>query len=70
MNFHNNLTRKDFITFAKNCQIPERSAENMLAKLCSLKDDFLSQCDESYLSKTQKAKLKDLIEKRIAIINK
>ena len=70
MNFHNNHTRKDFTTFAKNCQIPERTAKNMLAKLCSLKDAFLLQCDESYLSGVQKTGLKDLIEERIAIINK
>ena len=65
-----NLTHKDFMAFADNCQLPEQSTKNMLTKLCSLKDAFLLQCDASYLSETQKAKLKDLIGKRIAIMNK
>ena len=64
-----NITKKDFMNFAKNCQIPEASAKNMLAKLCSLEDVFLAQCDDSYLSDEQKTKLKDLIRKRTAILN-
>ena len=65
-----NITKNDFMAFARNCQLPEQSAKSMLAKLCSLKDAFLLQCDESYLSGVQKTGLKDLIEERIAIINK
>lgn len=41
----------------------------MLQKLCSLKDNFLNQCEESYLPDELKNNLKLLIEERISILN-
>ena len=64
-----NITKKDFMEFSKNCQIPEQSAKNMLIRLCSLKNKFLLQCNDSYLSELQKIKMKELIEKRIDSIS-
>jgi len=40
----------------------------MLNKLCSLKDDFLKQCDQSYLSNELIAKTKELIMLRTEIL--
>jgi len=63
-----NIRRKDFIEFAQNCQISKKSAENMLIKLCSLKDKFLLQCDNSYLTFNQKLKMQELITERISTL--
>lgn len=59
-----NIRRNDFVKFAENCGIPANSANAMLNKLCSLRDDFLIQCDQSYLSAELKIKTKDLIMQR------
>ncbi|NCB00271.1 MAG: HipA domain-containing protein, partial [Clostridia bacterium] len=63
-----NIRRKDFLAFAENCSVPAKSANAMLNKLCSLKDDFLKQCDQSYLSNELIAKTKELIVLRTEIL--
>lgn len=63
-----NIRKKDFFVFARSLELPEKSAENMLKKLCKLKEKFLEQCDESYLSAEQKTDMKELIVQRIEII--
>lgn len=63
-----NIRKKDFFAFAQSLELPEKSAENMLKKLCKLKEKFLEQCDESYLSAEQKTDMKQLIVQRIEII--
>lgn len=63
-----NIRRKDFLVFAENCSVPAKSANAMLNKLCSLKDDFLKQCDQSYLSNELIAKTKELIALRTEIL--
>ena len=63
-----NIRRKDFIIFAENCNISEKSANAMLNKLCLLRDDYLMHCDQSYLSDELKLKTKDLIVQRIGMI--
>ena len=63
-----NIRRTDFVKFAENCNIPAKSANAMLNKLCSLSDDFLVQCDQSYLSDGLKIKTKELIMQRIDVI--
>ena len=57
-----------FFALAKSLEIPEKSAENMLKKICLLKDQFWQQCDEAYLSEGQREKVKDLIGQRTAVI--
>lgn len=64
-----NIRKNDFKIFADHCNLPERSADNMLTTLCSLKNNFLSQCENSHLSKDNKEKMALLIEERIAIIS-
>ena len=63
-----NIRKKDFFALAQSLELPEKSAENMLKKLCKLKEKFLEQCDESYLSAEQKTDMKELIVQRIEII--
>lgn len=63
-----NIRKKDFFAFAQSLELPEKSAENMLKKLCKLKENFLEQCDESYLSAEQKTDMKQLIVQRIETI--
>lgn len=64
-----NIRKKDFKIFAKNCGIPEKSAQNMLKKMCSLKDKFIAQCEESFLPEDLKQDMKKLIENRIEILS-
>ena len=63
-----NIRRIDFVKFAENCSISVKSANDMLNKLCSLRDDFLMQCDQSYLSDELKIKTKELIMQRVGVI--
>lgn len=63
-----NIQRKDFLKFAENCQFSEKSANAMLNKLYSLRNEFLMQCDNSYLSDDLKLQTKELIVQRTEII--
>ena len=62
------IRRKDFEAFAINSGIVRTSADKMLYKLCSLKQKFIEQCENSYLPTDLKEKLKELIVQRIAIL--
>lgn len=63
-----NIHKKDFYIFAEKCGIPKKSAEKMLQKLCSLKDEFIKQCENSYLSEELKVKTQSLINQRIELL--
>lgn len=63
-----NIRKKDFLLFAKNCGITETSAQKMIKKITSLQDQFLYQCDQSYLSEDLKERTKELIELRINLL--
>ena len=63
-----NIRRIDFEKFAENCSISIKSANDMLNKLCSLRDDFLMQCDQSYLSERLKIMITEPIMQRIGVI--
>lgn len=60
-----NIRKKDFLAFAKNLELPEKSAENMLKRLCLRKEKFLEECEEAYLTNEQKENIKELIVQRI-----
>lgn len=60
--------KKDFMIFAEKCSIPESEAEKIIEDLCSLKQDFMQACDESYLSDDLKEQTKKLISERIEIL--
>ena len=58
------IRKKDFLIFAKECGIPENSAEKMIARILSLKSQYLEICDSSLMSQRLKERFSDLIEKR------
>lgn len=41
----------------------------MLKKMCSLKPQFIAQCEESFLPDDLKQNMKELIENRIEILS-
>ncbi|MCP1102852.1 serine/threonine-protein kinase HipA [Aequitasia blattaphilus] len=63
-----NLRKKDFLTFAKGCDMTDLAAEKILAKFIRLKEEYLKQCDESYLPRESIKEMKDLIRKRFEAI--
>ncbi|MCI5688605.1 MAG: HipA domain-containing protein [Emergencia sp.] len=63
------LKQRDFLQFAAHCKIPEKSAKKMITRLCGLKDIFLAQCEDAYLTEEMKESLKALISARITAIN-
>lgn len=62
------IRRNDFVKFAENCGISLKIANAMLDKLFSMRDDFLMQCDQSYLPDELKIKTKELIVQRTDVI--
>lgn len=58
------IRKKDFIAFAETCEISQKSAERMIAKIVSLKPKYIKMCNESLLSDSQKENLVKLIEER------
>ena len=65
-----NLRKKDFMIFAENCNINQKSAEKIINKVISMKDTYLKMCQESYLPDEMKASLEELICKRISVLCK
>ncbi|MGN0171073.1 MAG: HipA domain-containing protein [Lachnospiraceae bacterium] len=63
-----NIRRKDFLVFAKECEISQTSAEKMIAKLVSLKGEFVQMCRESLLPDEMKDRFVEMMEKRIAML--
>lgn len=64
-----NIRKKDFRTFAENCGISYKSTQKIMKKVCSLRDKFLEQCDDSYLPDALKQNMKELIKIRIEVIS-
>ena len=65
-----NIRRKDFIILADSIGITEKSAEKMIEKIVKLKDKYIAMCRESYMPDAMKEALENLIENRIAILQK
>lgn len=63
-----NIQRNDFIKFAQNCGIAEKSANGMLKKLYTSRENLVAQCEESYLSDDLKTRIKNLIVQRSGVI--
>lgn len=59
------IKRKDFLLFAGEIGIEQKSAEKMIAKVIKAKDNFIAMCEESYLSAAVKERLIKLIENRV-----
>ena len=63
-----NFKKRDFLSFAEVCGIPDMAAENMIKKVCSLEKKMHFLCDESYLSDPFKGAMKELITERIQVL--
>lgn len=63
-----NIRKKDFLIFADSCGISRSSAEKMTAKMISMKDKFISMCEESLLPEHLKTGFAALIEERVRIL--
>ncbi|MDD4474401.1 MAG: HipA domain-containing protein [Eubacteriales bacterium] len=61
-----NIRSKDFLKFAATCGISEKSAENMINKVVSKQNKFISMCYDSFLPNNMKKSLIELINMRIA----
>ena len=64
------IEKKDFMIFAENCNINQKSAEKIINKVIRMKDTYLKMCQESYLPDELKASLEELICKRISVLCK
>ena len=64
-----NIVRKDFLVFAENAGIPDKSAEKMLNKITSMKETYLSMCRDSFLPDDMKKEFEKLIVDRISVIS-
>lgn len=62
------VRRKDFLLFAEEIGIEQKSAEKMMAKVIKAKDRLLTMCKESYLSAAVKERLINLIENRVEVL--
>lgn len=59
-----NIHKKDFLSFAASCELPDKAAERMLARLCELRPVFTAMCRESLLPDEMKTGFLALMEER------
>lgn len=64
------IKREDFMFLAKKIDITEKSAEKMIDKIVKLKDKYIGMCRESYMPDDMKESLENLINERIAVLEK
>ncbi len=65
-----NITPKDFMILAEHCGVSNKSALNIMQKVCLSKDLMLAMCDDSYLPDGYKEQLKKLITDRIQFLER
>lgn len=63
-----NLRKKDFLIFAKECELPEKAAARMMDKIVSLKSKYLDLCAQSLLPDSLKKRFAALMEKRCEVL--
>ena len=64
-----NIRRKDLLSLAENCGIPDRSAVKMTDSICRQKKTFLEICEGSHIPEPGKTALGQLITERIRRIS-
>ena len=62
------IRRKDFLSFAEEIGIESVTAEKLLSMVIKEKETLLAMSEESYLSETTKARLKEIISARIGVL--
>ncbi len=65
-----NIRRKDFFVLAETIGITEKSADKMIQKIVKLKDKYIEMSRDSYMPDDMKDSLENLINERIAILEK
>lgn len=60
-----NITKNDFLEFAKNLEIDIKIANKLILKMISYKEEILKIIDESLLSEEFKGLFKELVKERI-----
>ncbi len=60
-----NLRRKDFTAFAESCDLNKKTSDKIIDKLCSYRDKYIDECNNSLLPDDLIEKETKLIEKRI-----
>ncbi len=65
-----NIRRKDFLVLAETIGITEKSADKMIQKIVKLKDKYIEMCKNSYMPDDMKDSLENLINERIAVLEK
>lgn len=65
-----NIRRKDFLILAETIGITEKSADKMIKKIVKLKDKYIEMCKISYMPDDMKDSLENLINERIAVLEK
>jgi serine/threonine-protein kinase HipA len=63
---HNRLKRADFLAFADHVGIAATYAEDRIAGLLSLQDEFLQMIDDSMLTAKMQDRLKDILTERLS----
>ena len=64
-----NITKNDIFEFAKNINLTEKVAKNILDKITKLEKEYIDMCDNSLLPNEMKENLKTLIHSRIKKIS-
>lgn len=62
------LQRRDFLALAKTIGLPDHAAENLLQSVVKRCDAAKQLCEDSYLSPERKARMIELIEKRMEVL--
>ncbi len=65
-----NIRRNDFLVLAETIGITEKSADKMIQKIVKLKDKYIEMCKNSYMPDDMKDSLENLINERIAVLEK
>jgi len=65
-----NLSRKDFLVYARTIGLEEKIAERMIGKIIKLESTYLDMCKDSFMPDDMKDELCKLIRDRMAILKK
>lgn len=65
-----NIRRKDFLIFAETIGLPTVSAERLIQRVVTMREEYLLMCENSYLPEDMKQRLMQLIGERIAVLEK
>lgn len=59
------IKKSDFLSFANYCEINEKIAEKLISKLVNLKEKFILEIENYFISETAKSEFLELLESRM-----